>query len=116
MNDSTQRGELLKDAGAFDEDAAGTVAAFAIDDPELEQLLVDAYRAPPVPKSLLNRIDRAVTAEWGESPRRVQRPVADWVNRWLGRGSRLRRAVPVAGTLAARVVIAVIFSSGGTSY
>ena len=116
MNDSTQRDELLKGDGAFDDDAAPAVADSALDDQELERLLTDAYPAPPVPKSLLGRIDRAVAAEWGESPCLVQRPLAEWVNRWLSRGSRLRRAVPVAGTLAAIVVIAVIFSSGGTSY
>lgn len=43
-------------------------ASAGLADADLERLLSDAYDAPPVPRSLLKRIDRAVEAEWGRSP------------------------------------------------
>jgi hypothetical protein len=40
---------------------------------ELEGLLAGAFDAPPPPRSLLNRIDRAVEEEWGFSPQVASR-------------------------------------------
>lgn len=121
MNDATRH-----NGPVGDDDQAATGAASepqvgieTLDDPELEQLLGDAYAAPPVPKSLLGKIDRAVTAEWGDSPQLVDRPLARWAGRLqsvMARGSRLRRAVPIAGTVALLVLLGVVFSSSSPSY
>ena len=37
-------------------------------DGEVERLLCDAYEAPALPASLLQRVDRLITQEWGQSP------------------------------------------------
>jgi len=125
MSDSTNHDGLVAGDAALDDAARNSAAdepqigAESLDDPQLEQWLRDAYSAPPVPKSLLVRIDRAVTAEWGESPRLVDRPAVRWAGRLrdvMVRGSRLRRAVPIAGTVALLVVLGVVFSSSSPSY
>lgn len=115
MSDSAKHNDLVN-GDAMPEPQVGIET---LDDPELEQLLGDAYSAPPVPKSLLGKIDRAVTVEWGESPQLVERPLAHWAGRLqsvMARGSRLQRAVPIAGTVALLVVLGVVFSSGSRSY
>ncbi len=73
-------------------------------DPELEQLLGDSYSAPPVPRSLLKRIDQTVKAEWGESPRLVESRASRLRERFGSRPSWLRFA-PLA--TAALLLIAV---------
>lgn len=119
MNDSTKQDDLMKSDGTFEDDAALVAAGSAMDELELERRLGEAYAVPPVSKSLLARIDRAVTAEWGESPQLVQRPLTLFVSRLevlMTRGRRLRRTIPIAGTVALLVIIAVVFSSGSPSY
>ena len=39
-----------------------------ITDPEVEELLCDAYDVPDVPRSLMTRLDRQITNDWGQSP------------------------------------------------
>ncbi|MCA9060089.1 MAG: hypothetical protein KDA85_16390, partial [Planctomycetaceae bacterium] len=90
-----------------------------LSDPELELLLGDAWESPPLPVSLLTRIDRGITAEWGHSPQ-----LADSRrNRWSQSGARIAsrswtvlRSLPVAGALTMIVVLAVLFSSNSRSY
>ena len=71
---------------------------------ELERLLADAFDAPPPPRSLFNRIDRAVEEEWGFFPRVASR------SPWPARLSRSGRWIGAAGAIAAAVLIAVIVS------
>lgn len=84
-------------------------------DPELEQLLGDAYDAPPVPRSLLKKIDRTIKSEWGESPR-VSESRTNKVRSELTKRTRWLRAVPVAACLGIIIAFALVFSSGSTTY
>ncbi|MGE0758112.1 MAG: DUF1549 and DUF1553 domain-containing protein [Pirellulaceae bacterium] len=51
---------------------------------EFERLLRDAYAVPPVPPALLERLDRAVTEQWGVSPQ-VARQTPHWLARTAAR-------------------------------
>lgn len=81
-------------------------------DPEIEELLGDALDAPPVPRSLLKRIDRAVEQQWGTSPRLAD-TAASQLGRSLGRGAQWLRALPIAAALSILVGLAVIFLPHG---
>ncbi|WP_206028703.1 DUF1549 and DUF1553 domain-containing protein [Thalassoroseus pseudoceratinae] len=82
-------------------------------DPELEQLLGDSYSAPPVPQSLLKRIDQTVKAEWGESPRLVDSRMSQLRERFASRRTWLRIA-PLATAAAIVVVVGLLTLSGST--
>src|SRR5262245_176313 len=81
----------------------------------VEQLLGDAYDAPTVPASLLQRLDQQITVEWGHSPELVPT-----------RATLLRRSMTVAASwfnvsrIAACVVLAVgallFFGRGNYAY
>lgn len=77
-------------------------------DPELEQLLDDAFDVPPIPRSLLKRLDAGIESEWGTSPR-----LADTASSQLGRqlvqGSRWVRSIPLAAVAAAMLVGVLVF-------
>jgi hypothetical protein len=77
---------------------------------ELKELLADAFPAPPPPRSLLKRIDRAVEAEWGFSPQVAAR------SPWPARLSRSRRWIGAAGAVAAAVLLAVVLSVNASGY
>lgn len=81
----------------------------------VEQLLGDAYDAPTVPVSLLQRLDRQITEEWGHSPELVST-----------RATLLRRSMAIAAPwvnvakIAACVVVVVgavmFFGRGSPAY
>ena len=87
-------------------------ASVQLSDPELETLLGDAFDAPPVPRSLLKRIDRAVEQEWGTSPRLADTSAAK-VTRSLGRGARWVKTLPIAAALSALLVVTLFFLPPG---
>lgn len=87
----------------------------APDEFEITQCLTDAYDAPPVPDSLLRRIDQGITAEWGQSPGLVDYPSARWKERVV-RGARFLRSLPVAAGLALAVLLTVMFNGNSQAY
>lgn len=82
-------------------------------DPEVDELLNDAFLAPPVPRSLLKRIDRGVKQEWGTSPGLAD-TTATQLGRSLGRGARWVKTLPIAAALSILVAAAVILLPQGT--
>jgi hypothetical protein len=91
-------------------------------DVELEQLVFAALEAPPVPRSLLKRIDLGVQAEWGIHPGLADRPLARF-SRGLAEGTgafRRRngwaRALPTAAVVGLVIALGVIFSTGRRGY
>ena len=82
-------------------------------DPELEQLLGDSYSAPPVPRSLLKRIDQTVEAEWGESPRLVESRASRLRERFGSRPGWLRFA-PLATAAVMLVAVGLFVLPGST--
>jgi len=68
---------------------------------EFEQLLSGALAAPPVPRTLLKRLDKEIAAEWGESPELLTREQG-----LAGRAmSRMRRVSAMSLTVAALLVM-----------
>lgn len=90
-------------------------ASLATDDPELGSLVADAFDAPPVPRSLLKRIDRGVAAEWGESPGLVPDVTGKWTTT-MTRAARWTRSVPVAACVAMVVILGVMLNGNGQAY
>lgn len=85
------------------------------DDRELGELLRQAYDAPPVPRSLLRRIDRIVEQEWGQSPRLADSP-ADKFQRGIIRGVRWMRTLPIATALVVVALVLTAFYSSQPAY
>ncbi len=81
-------------------------------DPEIAELLGDAFEAPPVPRSLLKRLDHGIEQEWGTSPRLADTAVSQ-LGRSLGRGTRWVRTLPLAAALSIMVAAAVILLPQG---
>lgn len=90
-------------------------AADAVNDAELASMLGDAYDVPAIPRTLLKRLDRGVEEQWGVSPG-VSRREPNVLTRIAGGTVRRLRSWPVAVTVAGLVVLAVVFSGGGSSY
>jgi hypothetical protein len=90
-------------------------ASLATDDPELESLVVDAFDAPPIPRSLLKRIDRGVVAEWGESPGLAPDVAGKWTKS-MARAARWARSVPAAACVAMVVILGVMLNGNGQAY
>jgi hypothetical protein len=84
-------------------------------DPALERLLSESYDVPPLPRSLLTRLDRAVEAEWGHSPGLVRSRLAG-VGAALARGSRWMRSPQVAVALAVVIGLVVVLSGDSRAY
>ncbi len=87
----------------------------AATDPELEKLLGGAYDAPPVPRSLVKRIDRAIAAEWGEPPNLGEKRPARG-KKTLLRQSRWIKSLPIAASVTLIVVLSVVFSGNSRAY
>lgn len=86
-----------------------------VDDRELEELLAGALDAPPVPRSLLKRLDQGIENVWGESPRLADSR-ADRLQRRFTQGSRWVRGLPIAAAVAVAVVCVALMNSTGTAY
>ncbi|MEW4527226.1 DUF1549 and DUF1553 domain-containing protein [Maioricimonas sp. JC845] len=89
-------------------------AATSAADPELEQLLCDAYDAPPVPASLYTRIEQAVEQEWGKPIRPTTRRTAGT----LGQAARWARTrlVPIAACLLVAVAVGFVLNANSRVY
>lgn len=82
---------------------------------ELEELLAGALDAPPVPRSLLKRLDTGIEQEWGVSPRLADSKAAR-LQRTLIKGSRWLRGLPIAAALVVVIVGIAIFNSSSSAY
>ncbi len=85
------------------------------EDRELEELLVGAFDAPPVPRSLLKRLDQGIEQEWGVSPRLADSQAAK-LQRTLVRGSRWLRGLPIAAVIVVAVIGIAVFNSSSPVY
>ena len=84
---------------------------------DLSEWLCDAMDSPPVPSTLLKKIDDGIESQWGLTPRSL--PVKNFVDLspWGTRAhATLRRAVPVLASLASVVLLSVFLLSGSTGY
>ena len=116
--DSGREDTGREDTGPEDfghEDLGHQDVAPVVTDPELERMLEDAYDVPAVPRSLLERLDRAVEQQWGVSPELSRREPSTLV-RVASRGSRLLTSWPLAASLALVIVMIVAFQSGVPAY
>src|SRR5687768_12330598 len=86
----------------------------AMSDAPIGRMLRDAYDVPPLPKSLLNRLDRAVSQQWGVSPQLV-RTDPNWLTAASSRVLRSWRW-PAAACLAAALLLAVTLRSTSNAY
>ena len=86
-----------------------------VDDRELESLLAGALDAPPVPRSLLKRLDQRIAQEWGESPRLADSSAAK-LQRTFARGSRWVRGLPIAAAIAVILIGIAVFNSSSAAY
>ncbi|MCG8652046.1 MAG: DUF1549 and DUF1553 domain-containing protein [Pirellulales bacterium] len=85
------------------------------DDAGLASMLSDAYEAPPVPKSLVKRLDEGIEEQWGVSPKLVSSRLAGGLA-VVQTGSVWLRSWPVAAGLAAVLMLAFVFGGGSKSY
>lgn len=84
-------------------------------DAQIEQLLCDAYAAPPLPRSLRKRLDAAVAQEWQVSPAQLSQDRGRLL-RISERGMRSLKSWPIAACVAAALMLAVALRSHGVAY
>lgn len=84
-------------------------------DSEVELMLGAAYDVPPIPRSLLKRLDSGVAQEWGVSPGLARRNPSP-LSRAASRGSRVLKAWPIAASLALIVMAIVMFQNNASAY
>ncbi len=87
------------------------VASSGAEERELAERLADAFDAPPPPRSLFNRIDRAVELEWGVSPQLARSP-----SPWRLRLWRRHRWIGASGAVAAAMLFAFVMSINPSGY
>ena len=87
----------------------------SVEDRELEELLAGALDAPPVPRSLLKRLDQVVEQEWGQSPR-LANDVTSKLQRGLSRSSSWVRGLPIAAALIVVAFGVVFLNSSSPAY
>ena len=87
----------------------------SVEDRELEELLAGALDAPPVPRSLLKRLDQVVELEWGQSPRLAD-DVTSKLQRGLSRSSSWVRGLPIAAALIVVAFGVVFLNSSSPAY
>ena len=90
-------------------------AAQGTTDSELELMLDDAYDVPPLPRSLLKRLDNAVALEWGVSPGLAKREPSR-LSRAAARASRMLKAWPIAASLALIAVAVALLQNNAEAY
>ncbi len=84
-------------------------------DGEVERLLVDAYKSPPLPVSLVDRLDRMIAEEWGSSPGLVVTRATP-LQRFLSAGPKWFRAARIVGYAAMVVVGVLLFGRGSPAF
>ncbi|HUG17643.1 MAG TPA: DUF1549 domain-containing protein, partial [Planctomycetaceae bacterium] len=82
-------------------------------DPELEQLLGDAYPVPNIPRSLLKRLDCVIENDWGHSPELAVTPWGKIARSFSQNASRVK-TIP-AIVISAMLLFAVVIFSLGSS-
>src|SRR5690606_38650148 len=73
------------------------------------------YEVPPLPRSLLKRLDQSIEAEWGVSPQLAPSPVAPWKH-VLAQRSVWVRTLQVAASIAAVIALAAVFTGDARAY
>ncbi|MCA9137013.1 MAG: DUF1553 domain-containing protein [Planctomycetales bacterium] len=82
---------------------------------DIAAMLLDAYDAPPVPKSLIKRLDEDIAGQWGHSPELVSARAT--VKYPVGSAkSFVKRSWWVAGAAAAGLMFVVLVAGGSGSY
>ncbi len=85
------------------------------DDQALATMLAQAYDAPPVPRSLTQRIDAGIAQQWGHSPNLIGAGTGSTVT--LARTRHIAaRLWWCAGATAAAVMFAVVLMGGSGQY
>ena len=86
----------------------------SVETSDLEQMLCDAYPVPKVPHSLLARLDRQITRDWGRSPELIS---SRWKKaaRSISQKAVWIRAVPAVAVAATLVFAVVIFNTRTSS-
>ena len=81
----------------------------------IEQLLMDAYDAPAVPASLLQRLDQQITQEWGHSPELVPTR-ATLLHRLMTVAAPALNVIKVAACILLTVGALIYFGRGTPAY
>lgn len=85
------------------------------DDQALATMLAQAYDAPPVPRSLTQRLDAGIAQQWGHSPNLIGAGTGSTVT--LARARKIAaRLWWCAGATAAAVMFAVVLMGGSGQY
>lgn len=87
----------------------------ADDDSGFAVMLSDAFDAPPVPKTLVHRLDEGIAAQWGESPELIFSRLGGAVAAARS-GTNWFRTWPLAAAVAAAFMIAFVLSSGSSNH
>ncbi|EKJ98950.1 protein containing DUF1549 [Rhodopirellula baltica SH28] len=83
------------------------------DESSVAMLLADALDAPPVPRSLVKRLDAEITEQWGHSPQLTRSHATGTVT--LASAKRvIKTSWWLAGSVAASVML-IVFLTGGTN-
>ncbi len=84
-------------------------------DRELERMLDDAYDVPPIPRSLVKRLDQAVEQQWGCSPGFLAHEPSMLAST-VARGRRLLVVWPIAAGITLIVLAVVAFQNSAHAY
>ncbi|PHQ37040.1 DUF1549 and DUF1553 domain-containing protein [Rhodopirellula bahusiensis] len=85
------------------------------DESSIATLLSDALDAPPVPRSLVKRLDAEITEQWGHSPRLTHSHSTGTVT--LANAKRvITTSWWLAGTVAASLMLVVFLIGGSNTY
>jgi hypothetical protein len=99
--------------------------AMDMSEADVERLLSDAFAVPPVPKTLLKRLDRAVAEQWGVSVglarnerSRLVQASSGTAHSWKMHSWKMRswKIWPVAASLAMVLVLAAVFRGNAYAY
>ncbi|GAA4455465.1 DUF1549 and DUF1553 domain-containing protein [Novipirellula rosea] len=102
--------QLPDDLGQIDGDNLS-----ADDDSGFAVMLSDAFDAPPVPKTLVQRLDEGIAAQWGESPELASSRLGGAVAAARS-GTNWLRTWPLAAAVAAAFMIAFVLSPGSNNH
>ena len=87
----------------------------SVEDRELEELLTQAFDAPPVPRSLLKRVDQVVHQEWGTSPHLADSATETLQRKFVG-GTRWFRRLPIAAAVVLIVALTMFIQLSSPTY
>src|SRR4029079_17969933 len=89
-------------------------------DDDTGRLLCDAYDVPPLPATLLRRLDRVVSQEWGHSPELTRSGTAPLARSdsagTISARSRWLKAAPLAACAALVLGAFLLFGRGTPAY